>query len=157
MSDYLNPALTELKQAIIAAWPSLVKNDGGLKLIEAGHVAAIPFEELATVHGLPYGVLIASEEQPAGIDAAETYGMLDIEVLFFAETPGKPTLLRTRGQELRDYLWPDDPLTLSQVWTRPGISHSLTKGANLFLRAKKLPVLSVSVSFRLLTGEPAEL
>lgn len=156
MSDYLNPALAELEDRIAVVWPDLVKDDDGKRLWRGEHVATLPLEALITAHGLPYAVLVASEEQPAGIDGEDRYGIVLCEVYYVTDNAGKANSLLTQGQALRDALWPDDPLSLSQVWTKPKVSVSLKLDGNRILRMKKDGLYSVAVSFALLTGEPSE-
>lgn len=151
--DYLNPALSELENLIATTWPTIVRNDGKRRLWRGEHVVSLPLEKLIEAHGLPYAVLVASEEIPADIDAENTYGLVSCEVYFINENAGKTNLFTTRGQELRDALWPDDPLTLSQVWTKPKPSTSLRLDGNRILRNRKEGLYSVGVTFQLLTGE----
>jgi hypothetical protein len=155
MSDFLNPALDELRDQIAVAWPAILKNDGGLRFWRGEHLATLPLERVVEQHGLPLAVLVASEAAPAGIDGAETYEFVECEVYYLDQIAGRANGLLAVGQVLRDALWPDDPLTLSQVCTRPKVSVSLAQEANRLFRSKKEGLYSVGVSFRLLTGEPA--
>ena len=153
--DFLNPALDELRDLVVSVWPQLVKNDDTLRYWRGEHVAVCPLETLIREHGLPHAVCVANSA-PAGIDAEDSYETVTCEVYLVAENAGPSANLLTRGQELRDALWPADPLVLAQVATKPAVSTGLTNRGNATLRQKKEGLLSVAVTFSLLTGEPVE-
>lgn len=153
MSDFLNPAIEELKELICATWPEILSENGGKRLWEAEHVALLELDKLPR----PFCALIISEQPwtEGALDRNDV--MLDVAAYYVADNAGRPNPVRTQAQLLRDALWPDDSgLSLSQVWDdpKPAADWSMRLPANQILRAKKLKALAGVVTFRLLTGEP---
>lgn len=148
---YLDDAIAELKDLIVATWPEVLTEDDGRKLWEAEHAAAWPFEEILKFE-LPYAVLQV-KANPAVVAQDGEEDFLDCDIFYVADEDEPP-----RGvlETLRDTL-NTDPLSLSQVWPepRPRVTWDLDLEANRLLRGKKLPLLAGRVSVRLLAGEGA--
>jgi hypothetical protein len=158
MSAYLNAAIAELKDLIVATWPEIGRSGGKRVIYEAEHVATVPLEELVEKWDLPYAVLVIDAQPWLDGPITQLHTQLDVEIYYLIEAPGKPNALREPLEALRDALWEDETLALSQVWDDPppAVSWSIRMDINRLLRGKKLPLLAGRVSVRLMAGEPEE-
>lgn len=153
MSDFISPALEELKDLIEATWTDLeVQSEPDSRIFEAEHLAVIPFDLLT----LPAAILVVETTPWLDGPLSRRDVFLDCSIYRVEKRPGKPGPLRTSLQTLRDAIGAD-PFSLSQVWDEPypTVSWSLALDINRLLRGKKLPLLGGRVSCRLLTGEPS--
>lgn len=153
MSDYLTAAIQEVQALVASTWPDIVDLGGKRRIYEVEHVANLVFEQRT----LPYAVLLV-RTTPAEMSLDRNDVLLDCEVYRVddEDAGGPPNALRASLQELRDALWPNAALNLSQVWDdpKPTPSWSLALEINRLLKGKKIPHLAGRVAFRLLTGEP---
>lgn len=148
---YLNDAIAEVVAYIPTIWTGIVAADGGKRVWEAEHIAAVNFEDLT----LPAAVLVVESQPWQEGPITRSYVQLDCSAYYIAEAAGKPIALRTQLETLRDGLYPANPFTLSQVWPDP-LPHaewSMRLEVNRLLRGKKLPILAGRVAFRLIAGE----
>lgn len=153
MSAYLTAAIQEVQNLAASTWPDIVDLAGRKRIYEVEHVANLVFEDKT----LPYAVLLV-RTTPAEISEDRNDVFLDCELyrVDAEDGGGPPNALRAALEELRDGLWSDAALTLSQVWNDPPPtpSWSLALEINRLLKGKKIPHLAGRVAFRLLTGEP---